>query len=218
MNTQKQKITLPPDEVIRLALEKNYFEDFGNDVLYKMCREYPRHDLPEKTASKIWMINTAYSAGIMRKALYPTDITNKPEWLYTKVAETLVNFDKELEILKPGHFELSKALQIHGHLVRLIGVYTKARHISFASKYLHFHYPNNFFIYDNLAAKSLASMVKYKCCTADESEISQVYHDYCTKSVILKSYIEEHIGRTLSIRQFDRILVLFQYEAMKSTN
>jgi hypothetical protein len=40
--------------------------DFGNEILYSMCRQNPFHDKPEIVTAKVWLIGRSYAAAIER--------------------------------------------------------------------------------------------------------------------------------------------------------
>jgi hypothetical protein len=63
--------------------------EWGNEVLYRMCREEPGHTDPNKVAAKLWLIGRAYAAQIERRA----GSTGESEVLYAKVATKIVNSD-----------------------------------------------------------------------------------------------------------------------------
>src|SRR5688500_9905878 len=41
--------------------------DVGNQVLYDLCKRYPRHDQVDQIVAKVWLIGRAYSAAIERR-------------------------------------------------------------------------------------------------------------------------------------------------------
>ena len=41
--------------------------DFGNGILYEMCKEYPKHEKEDVIVGKIWLIGRSYAAAIERR-------------------------------------------------------------------------------------------------------------------------------------------------------
>ena len=41
---------------------------FGNEVLYRMCRESPLHEDPDVVVGKVWLIGRSYAAAIERRS------------------------------------------------------------------------------------------------------------------------------------------------------
>src|SRR3954468_8779052 len=48
------------------ALSENDPWSIGNQVLYDLCRRYPRHTVDAEIVAKIWLIGRAYAASIER--------------------------------------------------------------------------------------------------------------------------------------------------------
>ena len=57
--------TLPNIETIEKCKTSPW--DFGNKVLYELCRDNFYHQDTEKILSKVWLIGIAYSAAIERR-------------------------------------------------------------------------------------------------------------------------------------------------------
>lgn len=142
---------------------------FGNEVLYRMCAEQPGHNDLDVVEGKMWLIGRAYAATIERRAgdgfsLRRGLAGNK---------DALAEIDDWLQgirgITEVNHENVGKVIAVHKKFVDLIsGIIIKgnpnpkavdpAKVImkrSFASKYLHFHAPNAFFIYDSLVLRGL---------------------------------------------------------------
>lgn len=51
---------------IQYALNPNPW-DLGNDVLYRLCKEYPHHKTEQEIIAKIWLIGRSYAAAIERR-------------------------------------------------------------------------------------------------------------------------------------------------------
>jgi len=124
--------------------------EWGNKVLYRMCREEPGHTDRNKVAAKLWLIGRAYAAQIERRA----GATGESEALYAKVATKIVksDIDKWLEdvadIDRPDISNLQEILSANYKFTSLLKCVTKLGLRSLASKYLHFHRPLYFFIFD----------------------------------------------------------------------
>ena len=41
--------------------------DLGNEVLYSLCHDYPKHDRGDAIIAKIWLIGRSYAAAIERR-------------------------------------------------------------------------------------------------------------------------------------------------------
>lgn len=137
---------------------------FGNQILYDMCLKNPSHTNENVIIGKIWLIGRSYAAAIERikEKSVPSD-----DFYSDVVAPHFLQFgvelDDKLKYLKSNTEvsldNLQEILYVHKFLVNQITEITKLEKHSLASKYLHFHLPNHFFIYDSRAAGSITRFV-----------------------------------------------------------
>jgi hypothetical protein len=138
--------------------------EWANKVLYRMCQDEPLHKSRDVVAGKLWLIGRSYSAQIERGAGHK----GGSETLYTEVASKIVASDLDEQIDSVAHINridesnLPLVLAVHRALVDLLRGPTTRDRRSFASKYLHFHQPRAFFIYDSRAAAKIAEKVREK--------------------------------------------------------
>ena len=123
--------------------------NFGNQVLYDLCRNNYRHVEIEKIIAKVWLIGRAYSAAIERRKnksgindhFYIKKVV--PNFKKSNIDEYLSNLKK---IDKLTDENLKDVLKAHFYLTKIISrkKFTAQNKSSFSSKYLHFHLPNLF--------------------------------------------------------------------------
>lgn len=188
----------------------------GNDVLYKMCADNFKHDTAEKIIAKVWLIGRSYAVAIERRKNKTKEIES--DKFYT---ETVVNafqtpeldkmMDKIKTISKLDSDTLMKSLEVHSYLTKLINKITDLNKRSFSSKYLHFHLPLLFYIYDSRAVKSI-SQFKIKIPSDLKRQISSTnfdieYAEFACKCFILTNHVKETFGIELTPRQIDYLLL-----------
>lgn len=121
-----------------------------------------------------------------------------------------VELDDKLKYLKSttevSLDNLQEILYVHKFLVNQITEITKLEKHSLASKYLHFHLPNHFFIYDSRAAGSITRFV-HKERKEILLEGDEVYVDFCMRAMQLRKYIFEKYGEKCSPRDIDNFLL-----------
>lgn len=79
---------------------------------------------------------------------------------------------------------------------------------SLSSKYLHFHKPNLFFIYDSRAMESIRKLVTpSKNKIASTENIDMEYAKYCLRCIDLREEIKERFNTYLNPRELDNILL-----------
>lgn len=134
--------------------------DWANDVLYRMCRDYPRHENYEVIIGKMWLIGRAYAAAIERGA-------GEGEDIYATIAPKIADsgLDKWLadvsDVRSVDIGNLHRVLATHQRFTALLKRHTVRGRRSFASKYLHFHKPRAFFIFDSRADREIRKRMSH---------------------------------------------------------
>jgi len=194
---------------------KNDEWDFGNNLLYDLCSKYPLHNKKEIVIAKILFIGRIYAAAIERRKNKNED---SDTYYIKKVAPTLIKsrLDHKLNSLNKlrGITEknVPQILETHYYLSKLFYQISGLNKRSLSSKYLHFHKPNLFFIYDSRAVKALGKLLpRYKLNedmkTLLTKNVDKDYVKFCLKSLVLKSKFEQSLGREISLREYDKILI-----------
>jgi hypothetical protein len=188
--------------------------DFGNQVLYDLCAgENFLHREPGIVCAKVWLIGRAYAAALERRkgAIGISDDFYEKEvvacFLRSNIDEWLLGLKSFDHIEDGNEFQI---LQTHKRLVeRIKQELTRLKNISFASKYLHFHLPHVFFIYDGRASDALGPLAKElgiappKTKSGDDSDYARFFR----KARVTKAKLEQEYGHAMSLRQFDNLLV-----------
>ncbi len=198
---------------------------FGNDVLYEMCRNQPQHTMPPKDkkqldiiASKVWIIGRSYAAAIERGA--GEEIEQGKDFYMTKVAPAIYDSPIDEWLASVKHIKrltkenLVDSLRCHKNVMdlftKIAGGTTKR---SLASKYLHFHAPNAFFIYDSRASSRVAEEFSGKRKYRDSalSGCDEEYQVFCYRCLHFREKLEKEFGEGISPRDLDSRLLNFQF-------
>ncbi len=133
--------------------------DFSNKILYEMCHKNFEHKRIDIVIGKVLMIGRIYSAAIERRKNKGSEKNDQfyvnmvgPKFKNSKIDFYLNNLKK---INKLSENTILEILETHLYLTNLINDLTEQNKRSFASKYLHFHLPELYFIYDTRAVKAL---------------------------------------------------------------
>ncbi|MDP2858671.1 MAG: hypothetical protein Q8P50_11935 [Bacillota bacterium] len=139
--------------------------DLGNAVLYDLCRQHPGHLDTDAVLAKVWLIGRAYAAPIERCARSTGAPRN--EQFYTEravpaiVASPLDAWLERLTGVALTWESVPDILSVHHDLTVLFTRISGCAQRSLASKYLHFHRPDLFFLYDSRATEA----ARKKCVT-----------------------------------------------------
>ena len=189
--------------------------DLANKVLYDLCKDHPSHTDPDEIVAKIWLIGRSYAAAIERRK--NTDASDG-DFYYNKVAPALISvgdkLDSRLQRLNTYSFvddtTLDLVLETHGLLVETFSTLTEMNKRSLASKYLHFHCPNMFFIYDNRANMSIRKLImkgKDRLNKHIAFGRDMEYTDFCVRMLELRGYIYSEYGQKMAPRELDDFLL-----------
>lgn len=192
------------------ALDKNRVWDLANKVLYDLCSSHPHHKTRQEVIVKVWLIGRSYSAAIERRKSKNSD---SPGDLFyeDKVAPAIINskIDVWFTLLKNERTP-ENAIATHCKLTALFYEITKLEKRSLASKYLHFHFRDLFFIYDS---RSVAAIRKVTPSSEKYlqgfslKEFDKEYANFFRRCLWLQKALRHQYGRELSPRDLDKILL-----------
>jgi hypothetical protein len=193
--------------------EQNHW-GWANDVLYRMCREAPEHTRLDIIAGKIWLIGRAYSAAIERGASGHFEADKN--FYIGRVAPMMKesDMDKWLDsvrtIERVTNDNAADALRVHHNVTALFKRIAGAEKRSLASKYLHFHQPNTFFIFDSIANTKIRELLKgqrFKVPT----EFDTPYAEFVYRCLWYRDNVfEPSLGRASSPRELDQHLLGYE--------
>ncbi len=207
-------IVLPTREQLVKASEKRVW-DFGNEILYDLCREHFSHTRDEEIVAKVLFIGRIYAAAVERGKKKQENINDDfytkviaPEFRKSKIDKYLTDLRQVKEIASDN---IPQILSVHYYLISILNKTIDREKRSFCSKYLHFHCPDLFFIYDSRVVSALR---KYIGRVPNDSKIGlgsnkvdAEYSKFFSKCFHLRGRIKEEMGISLTNRQFDNFLI-----------
>ena len=109
----------------------------------------------------------------------------------------------------PDFDNLDRILDVHWRVTDLFSKISGLEKRSLASKYLHFHRPETFFIYDSRAVSAIS---EYKAITGRASKADQrsdgEYRKFFFKCLKLQKYIHDKYDVYLAPRAIDNLLLI----------
>ena len=200
-------------------MKEKITESFGDKILYQMCRDYHEHTDNEIVAGKIWLIGRSYAAAIERGA--GSQIEKGEDFYRVKVAPKICDspIDEWIKSVKNikclTRENITDSLRCHKKVMDLFaeiaGGTTKR---SLASKYLHFHAPDAFFIYDSRARDEVKRRLggRQKRPESLLTDCDLDYQIFCDQCLRYRDQMENKMGHqaTVTPRHLDSELLNFQ--------
>jgi hypothetical protein len=185
--------------------------DLGNEVLYSLCRTHPTHANREAVIAKVWLIGRSYAAAIERGR----GKSEKNDDFYAdKVAPQILasEIDQWLQKLVPFTHPNSKSLphilRTHGQVTALFKQISGMDKRSLASKYLHFHLPHLFYIFDSRAVEAMRKLSGLVGRALDtQPDADREYDKFAQKCLLLQNHVTQELGISMLPRGLDNLLL-----------
>lgn len=208
--------TINRDTVTRAMRSSTW--QLSNDVLYNFCAEYPEHRKANVVLGKIMLIGRVYAAAIERGVPQEPRDENVQFFLDT-VAPEIIGSDIDTWISEARAVSrrnrnwFDTLVGVHHETTRLFHRITNKYKRSLASKYLHFHVPDLFYIYDSRAVGAFRQGViqgldeAIPRATNTNNLGDNEYRKFSEKCEYLREYCRTRFQKTLSPRQLDNLLL-----------
>lgn len=196
--------------------------NLGNEYLYDLCKEHPKHIHDDEIIAKVWLIGRAYAVALERRKEKTADESNE-EFYAKRIVPSFkkIGLDERIKKLRKHQRleweNLEDVLRLHFYLSKKLAKITKQTNRSFNSKYLHFHMPELFLIYDSRAQNALNALKfsrEYqtpdrvrKLIQSKSKKIDLSYAKFCVKCLHFRSVVEEQKKEKISLRMLDNILL-----------
>lgn len=199
------------EQVQAVLQNENYLWEIANQILYELCIKYPLHHDKKEIVAKMIIIGRSYSADVLRRKTKDGD---DPQTFYEKVAESIRCSELDPLSAKLSEFPkitdeaIEPILFTHNYLMQLLRQYTNLNKRSFASKYLHFHFPQLFYIFDSYAYSALAKVQpRHKPLRDINGDFDEDYRIFFLSVLDLRDYVEKNFNQSLNPRELDRLLI-----------
>lgn len=196
----------------------NYNDEWRalDEVLYKVCRDFPDHRSKNGIIAKTYLIGRTYATGIERGiksgGTQGSSLVKLADCFVKHIADIDSLIEHAAVVTEPLTREgIAVILTAHGTLVQMLTSITANgyRPHSFVSKYLHFHNPV-FPIYDNVACQEIIHMVPHRTIRELVLEVNggvdPNYADYVRRFFALYRRSRES-GLPINVRSLDYYLI-----------
>jgi hypothetical protein len=185
----------------------------GKQTLYDLCKQYPDHKRDEVIIAKIWLIGRSFSATIERRK--SNDQLSNDTFYEKSVVPAIKSSQLDDYLDRLGEYEhindrsIPDILKAHRYLVSVFNQLTNQNKRSLASKYLHFHFPSLFFIYDSRAYNAIGKLLPHRRVPAVGSVAGYDYdyERFCRLALSLRDEIQQRYGVFLTPQQIDNLLL-----------
>ena len=185
--------------------------DLGNKVLYDLCKKKALHKDAPTVIAKVWLIGRAYAAAIERRRGKEGQNDN----FYIKtVAPRIIrsDIDKWIESAaehsSPSEKSFNTILLVHAAVTGLFAEISGLEKRSLASKYLHFHLPKLFYIYDTRAVASMRHLsALVGRARGSNNGWDNEYRKFAAKCLRLQEHLKDKYMVSLTPRQIDNLLL-----------
>lgn len=202
-----------------------------DEVLYELCRRYPRHHDVAGVAAKVFLIGRSYATGIERRAKSPQGGKGMDAVVDVLVSEA-ADLDASIERLRilskrraavPDIDVLEPITRTHQQLTKLLRRITRGQSPrSFAAKYLHFHAPI-VPIYDAIAQSTITRRELWQHWTARPSAgrltsapngVDDRYWGFCQRLLRLADAWRQHgVATAPTARNLDIYLLAGKWDS-----
>jgi len=186
----------------------------GNAVLYELCSSKPGHTDEADVIAKIWLIGRSYAAAIERRRNKSDENDN---FYVGTVAPAVARSSIDSWIQEAKKYDHPSAeswltlLKVHHETTQLFSKISGLEKRSLASKYLHFHVPQLFYIYDTRAVEALRNLGGILPRAGKSgAPVDNEYRKFAEKCLSLQRHIENKYNILLSPREIDNLLLYVQ--------
>ena len=184
----------------------------ADKVLYDLCERYPSHSASDEVIAKVWLIGRGYAAPIERgrsgamssERFYSAVVA--PAVLHSSIDQYLAQVDLYRCCEDPSDAEV--VLAIHATLMKAFHAASGRANRSLAAKYLHFHRPLFFPIFDSRASAAIRVMTSGRV-QGDFPKGDSEYRAFVARFVALRHWILVNHDLIMTPRAIDRVLLAY---------
>jgi len=186
--------------------------DLGNKVLYDLCAKHPAHKDAAVIIAKLILVGRTYAAALERRRKFLDYVGDRfyLEVVVPKISQSRIDgWLTQLNKIRTVDEHTSQTiLEVHFKVMGLFENISGLEKRSLASKYLHFHFPELFYIYDKRAKNGLSKLSSIlNSVDRNDYPFDKEYSKLFLKCLRLRKHIQENYRVFLTPRQIDKLLI-----------
>jgi len=191
----------------------------SDGLLYELCRQYPDHQDAKGVTAKMLLIGRAYAATAERGRSGGSTAESSGDEFYVRDlprALRISGVDAQLRALRRIRAitaqNVPQVVRAHSVLMAVLSDLTGLEKRALASKYLHFHLPRLFFIFDSRAQRMMRSVSPIPRRNSNVSGCGgdRQYGLFVARALAFRGELEDRFGVQLTPRQLDRVLLILE--------
>jgi hypothetical protein len=204
----------PAKNQIRAVIADKVWDPL-NKVLYDYCRKEPGQREQSVVLTKAMLIGRVYAVALERNK--KKRVNDNENFYRVQVYHAFRKMDvgRQMDRVRgTGRLSddnIARVLELHGYLVRGLHELTDQNNRSFASKYLHFHLPDQVPILDSRALKTLKLFrMRIPAGWMDSMRqrgVDETYAKFVFNILQLQEEIVRRHGMRLTLREMDKLLL-----------
>lgn len=191
----------------------------SDGVLYSLCKKHQDHQDTRASTAKMLLIGRTYAASAERGRSAGNSASLSGDAFYTKALPRALKrsrLDALMDLVRSERYATEEnvvaSLAVHSELMKVLRELTGVEKRSLASKYLHFHVPQLFFLFDSRADATLSriSPIRKRSSSLRALGGDLAYTRFVSCALALRGQLEARFGVRLSPRYLDRILLTLE--------
>ncbi|MBL0233821.1 MAG: hypothetical protein IPQ08_09165 [Chitinophagaceae bacterium] len=204
------------------TIKRDHTWEITNKTIYGLCKKYPDHEKTEEIVAKVIIIGRVYAAALERgKATRHGKGDNFYRIAVPAIMRKFFSSPVTKNIIAKIRNKNTPedAIHLHNQLMKRLKPLRKMNKVSFVSKYLHFHFPKSYYIYDSRANVGLPIVEKLFDRRIEINKTlkkTTKYGQFYTKSEFARNLIQKSLNIKLSHREFDSLLLFISSKVKKT--
>ena len=224
MTSRSRTLTVSRQDVQRATDEDGDPWAVSNGLLYRLCRQYLDHRNASGVTAKMLLIGRAYAAAAERGRSGGSAADSSGDEFYVRDLPRALRASPIDATLRPlrrmatvTDQNVGQIVEAHFVLMAELSDLTGLEKRALASKYLHFHLPRLYFIFDSRAERMIRKVAGAREPSSKRARYGgdPQYALFVVRALALREQLQRRFGLRLTPRQLDRVLLALEAKERK---